>query len=105
MHTFCITLGLTTILLPHKYLSTEGEGYIHYAHEFIRLYGCLTLAIGWCVESQSIKDGRFARALTETFCIIFFPIYSDAMGAVHEPNGHTWLHWYIARLRLSGLWL
>lgn len=55
-HAFCaIALGGTTIALPHSYL---GIGYSHYAHEFIRLYGCLTLAIGWIVwKSQAIKDG------------------------------------------------
>ena len=95
---FCITLGLTTILLPHKYLSTEGEGYIHYAHEFIRLYGCLTLAIGWVVwKSQSIKDGRLARALTETFCVSYsFQSIVMLRAQFTNPTGHTWLHWYIA---------
>ena len=95
---FCILLGMATMILPHKFLSVEGDGYSHYAHEFIRLYGCLTLAIGWVVwKSQSIKDGRLARALTETFCVSY-SLQSIVMlrAQFTNPQGHTILHWHIA---------
>jgi drug/metabolite transporter (DMT)-like permease len=95
---FCITLGFATIMMPHGFLQIEGDGYSHYAHEFIRLYGCLTLAIGWVVwKSQSIKDGRLARALTETFCVSYsFQSLVMLRAQFTNPKGHTWLHWNIA---------
>ena len=42
-----IFLGLATLILPHTFLMEMNDSYSHYSHEFIRLYGCLTLAIGW----------------------------------------------------------
>ena len=48
-------------------------------------------------KSQSIKDGRLARALTETFCVSY-SLQSMVMFRAQftNPSGHTWLHWYIA---------
>jgi hypothetical protein len=95
-HAFtCMVLGCGTLLLPHTFL---GTGYSHYAHEFIRLYGCLTLSIAWVVwKSQGIKDGRLARALTETFAVSYC-LQSLVMlrAQFTNPEGHTYLHWQIA---------
>lgn len=95
LHAFVsIALGLGTLLLPHTFL---GTGYSHYAHEFIRLYGCLTLSIGWVVwKSQGVKDGRLARALTETFAVSYC-LQSLVMlrAQFTNPEGHTTLHWLI----------
>lgn len=96
LHAFTsIFLGMGTLLLPHSFL---GVGYSHYAHEFIRLYGCLTLSIGWVVwKSQGVKDGRLARALTETFAVSYC-LQSIVMlrAQFTNPEGHTTLHWIIA---------
>ena len=95
MHAFTsIVLGVGTLLLPHAFL---GTGYSHFSHEFIRLYGCLTLSIGWVVwKSQGVKDGRLARALTETFAISYC-LQSIVMlrAQFTHPEGHTTLHWMI----------
>ncbi len=55
MHAFTsILLGVGTLLLPHAFL---GSGYSHFSHEFIRLYGCLTLSIGW-VSTPVVSQGH-----------------------------------------------
>ena len=96
----CMVLGSGTILLPHRFL---GEEYSHIAHEFIRLYGCLTLAIGWLVwKSQTIKDGRLARTLSEVFALSYL-LQSFVMlrAQFTNPKGHSFLHWQIALLFLA----
>ncbi len=93
-----IFLGFATLILPHTFLMEMNDGYSHYSHEFIRLYGTMTLAIGWIVwKSQGIKDGRLARALTETFCVSY-GIQSLVMlrAQFTNPSGHTVLHWLVA---------
>lgn len=93
-----IVLGLSTVLLPHSFLMSDNGGYSHYAHEFTRLYGCMTLAIGWIVwRSQGIKDGRLARALTEAFAVAYgFQSLVMLRAQFTNPAGHTFLHWNIA---------
>ena len=86
-----ICLGFATLILPHTFLMEVNDSYSHYSHEFIRLYGCMTLAIGWVVwKSQGIKDGRLARALTETFCVSY-GLQSLVMlrAQFTNPTGHT----------------
>jgi len=98
-HAICsMLLGLGTVGLPHTFLSASTGEYSHYAHEFIRLYGCLTLAIGWIVwKSQTIKDGRLARALSEVFAISYFMQGVVMLRAQFtNPKGHTFLHWQVA---------
>ena len=96
-----MVLGLGTVGLPHTFLSS-GE-YSHYAHEFIRLYGCLTLAIGWIVwKSQSIKDGRLARSLSEVFAVSYLMQGLVMLRAQFtNPKGHTFLHWQVALVFLA----
>jgi hypothetical protein len=94
-----MVLGLGTVGLPHTFLShAGGTDYSHYAHEFIRLYGCLTLAIGWIVwKSQTIKDGRLARSLSEVFAVSYVLQGIVMLRAQFtNPAGHTWLHWQVA---------
>lgn len=103
-HAICsMVLGLGTIVLPHSFLQSAGGEYSHYAHEFIRLYGCLTLAIGWIVwKSQSIKDGRLARSLSEVFAISYVLQGLVMLRAQFtNPKGHTFLHWYVALIFLA----
>lgn len=41
----CIALGIACVILPHKIASSLAV-YDHMAHEYTRLYGCLTLSVG-----------------------------------------------------------
>ena len=90
----CILIGMGTLVLPHRFYS-NSSGYDHFAHEFVRLYGCLTLGIGylvWC--TKDIKDGRLLRALTETFALSY-GLQAMAMlrAQLSSPSGHSTLHW------------
>ena len=103
----CILLGIGTFLLPHRFYS-NSSGYDHFAHEFVRLYGCLTLGIGylvWC--TKDIKDGRLLRALTETFALSY-GLQAIAMlrAQLTSPSGHSTLHWCTLSLLIcvSGLY-
>lgn len=103
----CIFVGLGTLLLPHRYYSST-TGYNHFAHEFVRLYGCLTLGIGYLVwVTKDIKDGRLLRALTETFALSY-GLQSLAMlrAQFASPDGHSFFHWLIIILftGVSGLY-
>jgi len=104
MHAFTsIALGVGTLVIPHSFLMAAQGEYSHYAHEFIRLYGCMTLSIGWVVwKSQGLQDGRLARALSETFCISYsLQALVMLRAQFTNPNGHTVLHWQIALLFLA----
>lgn len=112
----CIFLGLLAIVSPHGLHSSRlaiiKQGlptqYNHMAHEFIRLYGCLNLGIGWFVWStRQIQDGRLVRAISETFCICYFLQSITIFRAQWtDPTGHSVIHWMIALLFLtiSGLY-
>ena len=108
LHSFiCILIGLGTLVLPHRFYS-NSSGYDHFAHEFVRLYGCLTLGIGylvWC--TKDIKDGRLLRALTETFALSY-GLQAVAMlrAQLSSPSGHSTLHWLTLSLLtcVSGLY-
>ena len=92
----CMSIGLGTLFLPHRFYSSLS-GYNHFAHEFIRLYGCLSLGIGYLVwMTKDVKDGRLLRALTETFAISY-GLQAVAMlrAQLTNPEGHSYFHWYI----------
>lgn len=84
-------------------MTTAGAGsYNHMAHEFVRLYGCLTLAIGYIVWStKTINDARLQRAISETFALCY-TLQSLAMlrAQFTSPDGHTLSHWFIAMIFL-----
>lgn len=44
----CMLFGITAIILPHSFFSIRrfGNSYNAVAHEFMRMYGALLLAIG-----------------------------------------------------------
>jgi hypothetical protein len=94
----CVLFGLATLLLPHALLGSQGAVYDHLAHEYIRLYGCLSLAVGWIVLSVSdITDGRILRRVSEAFSAGYL-----AQGVVMaraqftNPGGHSLTHWSVA---------
>ena len=97
-----IFMGFITFTLPHSvYKSSEGN-YNHMAHEYVRLYGCLTLTIGYFVYStQDIKDGRLMRSVSETFAICYILQSLTMLRAqFSNPNGHSLFHWIIAMIFL-----
>lgn len=68
---FSIIYGSAIIFLPHGFYERFGT-YNFLTHESSRLYGCLTVGIGWLVwKTRLISDGRLTRALTEAFSIAF----------------------------------
>ena len=93
---FAIFIGTCIMLLPHGFYSIKS-GYNHLTHEYLRLYGCLTFAIGWLVwKTQDIRDGRLLRAIGETFAICY-GLQSLVMirAQLTNPAGHSFFHWLI----------
>ncbi len=71
----CILIGVPLIALPHNFYQI-GKGrkqvYNHVAHEYLRMYGACTLAIGWIVwRCREINDGRLHRIICESFAICY----------------------------------
>ena len=103
----CMFIGLGTLVLPHRYYSSS-TGYNHFAHEFVRLYGCLTLGIGYLVwMTKDIKDGRLLRAVTETFAMSYgLQALAMLRAQFASPDGHSMFHWFILVLFacVSGLY-
>lgn len=91
----------TKVILEHLFTRTSepnSSGYNHFAHEFIRMYGCLTLGVGWFVwNTKSIKDGRLFRAVSETFAICYL-LQAAVMARAQwtNPGGHSIAHTVIA---------
>lgn len=105
----CIVVGLAAVSMPHGLYSRALEGgsastagYNHMAHEFVRLYGCLTLGTGWFVWStKDIRDGRLMRAISETFSICYcMQAFAMLRAQFTDPTGHTILHWLIGMIFL-----
>ena len=97
----CIIIGTGTLLLPHRfYFFAVGGSYNHFAHEFVRLYGCLTLGIGYIVWStRSIKDGRLQRSFSEAFALCYgLQALCILRAQFASPDGHSILHWFIGLL-------
>jgi hypothetical protein len=97
-----IIIGTGAILIPHAmYNITEGN-YNHMAHEFVRLYGCLTFCIGLLVWAIcEIRDGRLMKAISESFAICYLLQAIVIFRAQFtNPDGHSYFHWLIAILFL-----
>jgi len=68
-----LAFGVIALLSPHGLLQKIGGGYNHSAHEVLRLYGCLRIAVGWIVyHIRAVDDGRFRRNVCEAlfFCYV-----------------------------------
>ena len=68
------------------------------AHEFLRMYGAMTLAIGWFVwRTRHINDARLKRTICETFALCY-PLQALIMlrAQYTNPDGHSTLHWVVA---------
>mmetsp|Transcript_2651 Transcript_2651/g.3904 ORF Transcript_2651/g.3904 Transcript_2651/m.3904 type:complete len:148 (-) Transcript_2651:674-1117(-) len=66
--------GTVALVTPHGLLQRiVGGVYNHDAHEILRLYGCLRIAMGWVIfHIRSVDDGRFRRSVCEAlfFCYL-----------------------------------
>ena len=94
-----IILGVFTIFLPHRFLSRSSE-YNHFAHEMIRLYGTVCIALGYIVwRTRSIKDSRLMQATTEALAVCYgLQALVILRAQFASPSGHSSLHWIIALL-------
>lgn len=94
-----IMLGMCCIFVPHRFVSRTTE-YNHFAHEMIRLYGCVSWGLGYLVYwTRSIKDSRLMRATTEAFCVCYgLQALVICRAQFASPSGHSTLHWIIALL-------
>jgi uncharacterized protein YjeT (DUF2065 family) len=97
----CVVLGVLCVGLPHSAYS-RGAAYSHLAHEYLRLYGCLQLAVGWIVyRCAELTDGRLLRSVSEAFAVCYI-----AQGLVMaraqftDPFGHRIEHWIVALMCL-----
>jgi hypothetical protein len=72
----CILIGIPIICLPHRFYEIQNwkgnRVYNHVAHEYLRMYGAVTLVIGWIVwRLRNIDDGRVHRIFCEGFAICY----------------------------------
>lgn len=99
---FCIVIGVFTVVIPHKFydiINPDGVAiYNHLGHEYLRLYGALTLAVGWFSwRAREINDGRLTKYISETFFICYLLQALIMIRAQFtNPAGHSTLHWTIA---------
>jgi hypothetical protein len=96
----CMFLGTFAALAPKRlaYDRDHVGEYNHMAHEFVRLYGCLTIAIGWFVwTTKKITDGRIVRAISEVFALAYILQALVMLRAQFtNPRGHSFFHWMVA---------
>ncbi|KAL3784605.1 hypothetical protein HJC23_007061 [Cyclotella cryptica] len=68
-----LAFGVAALLSPHGLLQKIGGGeYNHSAHEGLRLYGCLRIAVGWIIyHVRAVDDGRFRRNVCEALFVCY----------------------------------
>ena len=108
-HAVCsIAIGICCLLLPHavfiptNYIGflkrdTSSGSYNHITHEYIRLYGCFSLTLGYVVERcKTITDGTLIRIFTEAFCICY-GLQCLVMIKAHIgfPQGHPFPYFHV----------
>lgn len=63
-------VGLIFVLTPHRFVGTAFG--THFAHEVLRCYGALNLALAWVAyQSRRFTDYRYRRCLCEAFCLSY----------------------------------
>jgi len=103
---FSIFIGVTTVLFPSFFYSKayDPKNYDYMAHEFCRLYGCLSLALGYIVlKSRAIVDGRMMKVYCESFGLIYcLQGTSMLLSQFSDPSGsHSFLHFLFAGASLA----
>mmetsp|Transcript_9142 Transcript_9142/g.13658 ORF Transcript_9142/g.13658 Transcript_9142/m.13658 type:complete len:150 (-) Transcript_9142:412-861(-) len=98
-----MAFGLLSLLAPHGLVTYVSElGYSHGAHEALRLYGCLRIAVAWILFNvRLVDDGRFRRSICEAlgFCYV---LQALVVLRAQFTDQHTVLNWF-AILALSTL--
>ncbi|ETI39230.1 hypothetical protein F441_14987 [Phytophthora nicotianae CJ01A1] len=101
-----VVTGALCFLTPHSLMAPMlGDGNnTHMAHEFVRLYGALTLAQGWMVwRTRLVSDALIRRTFCQAYCICFLLQAVALLRAqIASPESHSMLHW-INILLLGGL--
>lgn len=98
-----LLLGLASILIPHRIMTRDELHYNHIAHEYLRLYGCLHLAVGWIVfQCSEFTDGRLLRCVSEAFSICYLTQAGVMIRAQFtNPSGHQLEHWIVALISFA----
>ncbi|KAI9911990.1 hypothetical protein PsorP6_009571 [Peronosclerospora sorghi] len=98
--------GSLCFFTPHSLMSPllGDANNTHMAHEFVRLYGALTLAQGWMVwRTRLVSDALIRRTFCQAYCICFLLQALALLRAqMTSPESHSMLHW-INILLLGGL--
>lgn len=100
-----VVTGALCFLTPHSLMAPMlGDANSHLAHEFVRLYGALTLAQGWMVwRTRLVSDALIRRTFCQAYCICFLLQALALLRAqLSAPESHSSLHW-INILLLGGL--
>ncbi|CAI5744683.1 unnamed protein product [Peronospora destructor] len=101
-----VVMGVLCFLTPHSFMSPilGDASNTHVAHEFVRLYGALTLAQGWMVwRTRLVSDALIRRTFCQAYCICFLLQAMALLRAqVTSPESHSMLHW-VNILLLGGL--
>ncbi|TDH69027.1 hypothetical protein CCR75_003758 [Bremia lactucae] len=91
-----VVTGALCFLTSHSVMTLMlGYENTHLAHEFVRLYGALTLAQGWMVwRSRLVSDALIRRTFCQAYCICFLLQSVTLLRAqIASPESHSMLHW------------
>ncbi|CEG50471.1 uncharacterized protein PHALS_00615 [Plasmopara halstedii] len=92
-----VITGTFCFLTPHSLMSPLlGDiNNSHIAHEFVRLYGALTLAQGWMVwRTRLVSDAIIRRTFCQAYCICFLLQALVLLRAqIASPENHSLLNW------------
>ena len=116
IHAICsLVIGIFCICLPHAVFIARNlpvifsnempvGSYNHTAHEFVRLYGCFSLTLGYVVERcKTISDGMLIRIFTEAFCICYgLQCLVMIKAHVGYPQGHPFPYFHISAAIVFG---
>lgn len=89
-------LGSLALLSPHAAVEVFSEyGYNHGAHEALRLYGCLKIAVGWMLfRIRNLDDGHFRKSICEAlgFC---YALQALAVCRAQFTDRHSMINWVL----------
>ena len=99
-----VIFGAISLLTPHGFLAKiNGGSYNHNAHESLRLYGCLRIALGWILFNvRHVDDGRFRRSVCEALCVCYALQSAAVLRAQLTSSYNDWVNW-IALIVLSSV--
>jgi len=88
-----ITFGIISLLSPHRFISAlNGGSYNHSAHEALRLYSCLRIAVGWILfHIRYVDDGKFRRSICEALCLCY--IFQACVVIRAQLTDSNWINW------------